>query len=179
MSKKLAISQISCQCCPKIQKAALVQLEHEANLLLNPWKLWAYLSVCKTNLDNQQCANTHADNFASCKHIIYHCQHPFLSHCCAKFGRFNKVPNFGSCNVDGVFANLWRVHCLQWHLIDLARNCKGANMLVRRSFTTSRPLSLLLGSAQLATLLHATTRSALWWQESYFCHEALYHSLSG
>ena len=51
-----------------------------------------------------------------------------LSHCCAKFGRFNKVPNFGSCNVDGVFASLWRVHCLQWHSIDLARNC--ASMLI-------------------------------------------------
>ena len=36
------------------------------------------MSVCKTNLDNQQCANTHADNFASCKHIVYHCQHPLF-----------------------------------------------------------------------------------------------------
>jgi len=31
---------------------------------------YAYLSVCKTDLDNQQCANTHEDNFASGKHII-------------------------------------------------------------------------------------------------------------
>ena len=37
------------------------------------------------------------------------------------FGSFNKVPNFGCCNVGGVFANLWRIHCLQWHSIDLAR----------------------------------------------------------
>ena len=39
---------------------------------------------------------------------------------------------------------------------------KHANMLVRPRLTTSRLLCLLLGSAQLATLLHATTGSALW-----------------
>jgi len=66
--------------------------------------------------------NTHQANFASRRHIIQNCQHPiFLSHCCAKFGRFNKVPSFDSCNFDGVFANLWRIHCLQWHSTDLAR----------------------------------------------------------
>ena len=56
---------------------------------------------------------------------------------------------------------------------------KHANMLVRPRLTTSRLLCLLLGSAQLATLLHAATGSALWWQESYFCHEALCQCLSG
>ena len=39
---------------------------------------------------------------------------------------------------------------------------KHANMLVRPRLTTSRLLCLLLGSAQPATLLHATTGSALW-----------------
>ena len=39
---------------------------------------------------------------------------------------------------------------------------KHVNMLVGSRLTTSRLLCLMLGSAQLAMLLHATTRSALW-----------------
>ncbi len=93
--------------------------------------------------------HTHEDNFASRKRIMYHCQHPiFSSHCCAIFGRFNKVPNFGCCNVGGVFANLWRIHCLQWHSIDLARIAH-ANMLVRPSLTTSRLLVSCLAQLSL------------------------------
>ena len=128
-------------------------------------------------MDNQQCANTHEDSFASGKHIIYHCQHPiFWSHCCAIFGTFNKVPNLGSCNIGGVFVeNTLSTMTLNWPCKEWRQH---ADMLVRSRLTTSRLLCMLLGSAQLATLLHATTRSALWWQESYFCHEALCHCLS-
>ena len=138
---------------------------------------WTYLSLCKTDLHNQQCANTHEDNFASHKRIMYHCQHPiFSSHCCAIFGRFNKV-----------LVVVMLVVCLQTcgeyivyndTQLTLQGLRKHANMLVRPRLTTSRLLCLLLGSAQLATLLHATTGSALWWQESYFCHEALCQCLS-
>ena len=61
------IWQISCQCCPKVQKPASVQLEHEANLGVESIKALNLFVSLQNRLDNQQCANTNEDNFASCK----------------------------------------------------------------------------------------------------------------
>ncbi len=45
-----------------------------------------------------------------------------------------------------VFANLWRLHCLQWHLVDLARtHASMPRCSVKSRLTNSSPLWLLLG----------------------------------
>ena len=99
--KNLAISQIFCQCCPKVQKPKSVQFEHEANLGVESIKALNFFvslhcfakQVCITNNVPILMKKT----LHPVKHVIYHCQHPILlSHCCAIFGRFNKqVPNLG------------------------------------------------------------------------------------
>ena len=117
---------MSCQCCPKTQK------QHWCNLGMKQIHCWIHESfelICQfakqiwttNNVSILMQTILHPVNISFIIANIL-----FLSHCCAKFGRFNKVPNFGSCNVDGVFANLWSVYNV--HSIDLARNC--ASMLI-------------------------------------------------
>ena len=48
-------------------KPASVQLEHEANLGAESIKTLKLFVSLQNRLDNQQCANTDEDNFASCK----------------------------------------------------------------------------------------------------------------
>ena len=50
-----------------VPKPASVQLEHEANLGVESIKALNLFVSLQNRLDNQQCANTDEDNFASCK----------------------------------------------------------------------------------------------------------------
>ena len=92
---------------------------------------------------------------------MYHCQHPIF--------QAIVVPFLEGSTKFPILVDVMLVVCLQTcgeYIVynDIQLTLQGlrkhANMLVRPRLT--RLLCLLLGSAQLATLLHATTGSALW-----------------
>ena len=157
-----------CHCKPYIFfgqsiKASIRATGTRSQFVVEAMKVSNYLSFCKTDLDNQQCANTHEDNVASHKDIIYICQHHvlFTPVLCQIWKGQQSLPILVLVKLMVCLQNCGEYTVYNDTQLTCKELRKHADMLVKSRLTPSSPLCLLLGSAQLAMPLHATARSAL------------------